>query len=165
MDVELVAYEYPNRLRIGLDGSLDVGQEVRFCSSRPNTGADDFSSSDMKVGDESLGPVTGVFELHQFDPTWAHTLARMDRFECLNTCHFVGANCMGVKRDIKFLSLVITSANGFDGFLEAFLVLVFVLAMEPILDLMWFQMSLLEQLPDGCCANRLDNLSSYELLG
>jgi len=51
MRVELVGNEDPARLRIRLDGRLDVGSEVGFGAGGSQAGCDDLSSGHIQIGD------------------------------------------------------------------------------------------------------------------
>ncbi len=51
MRVELVGNEDPARLRIRLEGRLDVGSEVGFGAGGSQAGCDDLSSGHIQIGD------------------------------------------------------------------------------------------------------------------
>ena len=63
MGIELIGHEYPCRVRVGLDGRLDVGGEIRLGSRRPERRAEDFTGDDIEVRDQTQGAVAAILEL------------------------------------------------------------------------------------------------------
>jgi hypothetical protein len=67
--VELISDEDPLRQRIGLDGPVNVGDDVGFRAGGPDRRADHLAGRDVEVCDQRQGAVPDILELDAFDET------------------------------------------------------------------------------------------------
>ena len=72
MRVELIEDEEPRRCRIGGDGLRDMARKVFFRSAWSDGRRHNFPRRHVKIGDQTLRPVTQIFLLGALDRTWSH---------------------------------------------------------------------------------------------
>lgn len=98
MGVELIRNKYPFVVRRCVHCIPDVGNEVFFCPSRPDTRRDLFAGGDFEVRYQALSAVANVFVFVSLNPalptshTWFHQLGWRGAFERLNSGFFIRAD-------------------------------------------------------------------------
>src|SRR5258706_2076681 len=132
--VELIGDEDPSRVGIGLDGPVDVGDEVSFCSGWADRRADDLAGYDVEVCDQRKGTVADVLELDTFHEAGPNGLGFMESLECLHARLLVGAHHVRALGR-KLRSVTVRVADVLDVGLVLLRVFALVLRGQPVLAL------------------------------
>src|SRR6266545_5621078 len=130
--VELIGDEDPSGVRIGLDGPVDMGDEINLRPGRSDRRADHLAGRDVEVCDQRQGAVADVFELDTFHQARPNGLGFMEPLERLHAGLLVGAHHVRA-RGRKPRSVPVGVADVLDIGLVLLRVFALVLRGQPIL--------------------------------
>jgi len=117
MGIELIHHKNPTGLGGQGDRPLQMGEEIRFGSCVTHRRADDLAGHHIKIRQEALGPVTGIFKLHPFHVAGSHRLDALT-FQGLDAGHLIRTHRVNAVFR-QGLGLFVRRTHGIDAVLKA----------------------------------------------